>query len=79
MLPLPPLDGGRVAVGLLPNFLALPLARLEPYGMIILIAALLVLPVLGAQMDVDLNILPHLITGPVETIIRAIVWLTGNG
>ena len=48
MLPLPPLDGGRVAVGLLPDFLALPLARLEPYGMIILIAALLVLPVLGA-------------------------------
>jgi Zn-dependent protease len=79
MLPLPPLDGGRVAVGLLPNFLALPLARLEPYGMIILIAALLVLPVLGAQMGLDLNILPHLITGPVETIIRAIVWLTGNG
>ena len=27
MLPLPPLDGGRVAVGLLPNFLAGPLAR----------------------------------------------------
>ena len=79
MLPLPPLDGGRVAVGLLPNFLALPLARLEPYGMIILIAALLVLPVLGTQMGVDLNILPHLITGPVETIIRAIVRLTGNG
>jgi Zn-dependent protease len=79
MLPLPPLDGGRVAVGLLPKFLALPLARLEPYGMIILIAALLVMPVLGAQMGVDLNILPHLITGPVETIIRAIVWLTGNG
>jgi hypothetical protein len=34
---------------------------------------------LGAQMDIDLNILPHLITGPVETIIRAIVYLTGNG
>ena len=79
MLPLPPLDGGRVAVGLLPNFLALPLARLEPYGMIIIIAALLVLPVLGTQMGVDLNILPHLITGPVEAIMRAIVRLTGNG
>jgi Zn-dependent protease len=79
MLPLPPLDGGRVAVGLLPNFLALPLARLEPYGMIVLIVALLVLPTLGAQMGVDLNILPHLITGPVEAIIRAIVRLTGNG
>jgi hypothetical protein len=72
-------QGGRVAVGLLPKFVALPLARLEPYGMIILIAALLILPVLGAQMSVDLNILPHLITGPVETIIRAIVWLTSNG
>ncbi len=47
--------------------------------MIILIATLLVLAVLGAQMGVDLNILPQLITGPVETIIRAIVWLTGNG
>ena len=79
MLPLPPLDGGRVAVGLLPNFLALPLARLEPYGMFILIAVLLVLPLLGAQMGVNLNILPHLITGPVEAIIRAIVQLTGNG
>ena len=79
MLPLPPLDGGRVAVGLLPNFLAVPLARLEPYGMIILIAALLVLPVLGAQLGVDLNILSRLIGGPIEAIIRAIVRMTGNG
>lgn len=79
MLPLPPLDGGRVAVGILPNFLAVPLARLEPFGMLILILALLVLPVLGAQMGVNLNVLPHLITGPVEAIVRAIVRLTGNG
>ena len=35
MLPLPPLDGGRIAVGLLPNFLAEPFSRLEPYGMLI--------------------------------------------
>src|SRR5882672_8515957 len=33
MIPLPPLDGGRVAVGLLPNALAFPLARLERFGM----------------------------------------------
>jgi Zn-dependent protease len=37
LLPLPPLDGGRIAVGLLPKVLASPLARLEPYGMMILI------------------------------------------
>ena len=30
MLPIPPLDGGRVAVGLLPDVLAYPLSRLEP-------------------------------------------------
>ncbi len=41
MLPLPPLDGGRVAVGLLPNYLAEPLARLEPNGMMLLITQLL--------------------------------------
>ena len=37
LFPLPPLDGGRIAVGLLPNVFANPLARLEPYGMMILI------------------------------------------
>jgi Zn-dependent protease len=79
MLPLPPLDGGRVAVGLLPNFLAVPLKRLEPHGMMILIAALLLLPVIGAQMGVNLDILPRPIGGPIEAIIRAIVQLTGNG
>lgn len=38
LLPLPPLDGGRIAVGLLPRALALPLARVEPWGMLILVA-----------------------------------------
>ena len=44
MLPIPPLDGGRVAVGLLPSVLAVPLSRLEPYGMLILIGILILLP-----------------------------------
>lgn len=37
MLPLPPLDGGRVATGLLPRTPALALARLEPYGILIIL------------------------------------------
>jgi Zn-dependent protease len=37
MLPVPPLDGGRVAVGLLPHNAAVGLAQLEPYGMFIVI------------------------------------------
>ncbi|MDT8375812.1 MAG: site-2 protease family protein [Mariprofundaceae bacterium] len=41
LLPLPPLDGGRVAVGLLPASMGYPLARLEPYGFLIIVGLLL--------------------------------------
>ena len=37
LLPLPPLDGGRIAISMLPQRQAYQLARLEPYGMFILI------------------------------------------
>jgi Zn-dependent protease len=57
MLPLPPLDGGRIVTGLLPSFMAAPFARLEPYGLLILVALLFFLPVLGQQMGLDLNII----------------------
>ncbi|MDQ6968338.1 MAG: site-2 protease family protein [Mariprofundaceae bacterium] len=40
LLPLPPLDGGRVAVGLLPGPLAYQLSKLERYGFIIIVALL---------------------------------------
>jgi Zn-dependent protease len=46
LLPLPPLDGGRIAVSLLPHRLAIKLAGIEPYGMFILIG-LAITPVLG--------------------------------
>jgi Zn-dependent protease len=46
LLPLPPLDGGRVLTGILPPAYAYRFARIEPYGMWILIA-LLVTGVLG--------------------------------
>ena len=46
LLPLPPLDGGRIAVSLLPRQQGYQLSRLEPYGMFILIF-LAVTPVLG--------------------------------
>ena len=46
LLPLPPLDGGRVAISLLPHRQAFQLSKIEPYGMFILIF-LAVTPVLG--------------------------------
>jgi Zn-dependent protease len=78
MFPVPPLDGGRIAVGVLPDALASPLARLEPYGMLILIGLLFVLPMLGAQLGVDLNIVSQLIASSTDSVIRTILRLTGN-
>ena len=49
LLPILPLDGGRVLAGILPRSIALPYMRLEPYGMIIVIV-LLVSGILGKVM-----------------------------
>ena len=78
LFPLPPLDGGRIAVGVLPDAVASPLARLEPYGMLILIGLLFILPMLGAQTGVDVNIVWRFIAHSADAIIGAILRLTGN-
>jgi Zn-dependent protease len=78
LLPLPPLDGGRIAVGILPDALALPLARLEPYGMLILIAVLFLLPMLGDNLGIDLGFVSNAITISTGFVIEAILRLTGN-
>jgi len=79
MIPLPPLDGGRVAVGILPDFLARPLARLEPLGMPILIGLIFLLPLIGEQIGRNLNVIGWLLGGPVDSVIGAILRFTGNG
>jgi Zn-dependent protease len=78
LFPLPPLDGGRIAVGLLPNVLARQLARLEPYGMIILIGLLILLPLLGSQMGIDLHFVSRFISVSTDAVTRLILRLTGN-
>jgi Zn-dependent protease len=78
LFPLPPLDGGRIAVGLLPDALAVPLARLERFGMAILIGLIILLPLLGGQMGVDLSIVSHFIQSAASVVIEVILRLTGN-
>ena len=78
MLPLPPLDGGRVAVGLLPRALALPLAKLERYGMLILILLLFVLPTLSGQLGMRVNLFDTVIWPPVELLYNLIIVLAGH-
>jgi len=77
MIPLPPLDGGRVAVGLLPAPLAVKFARLERVGLIILLAALFLLPYLGDQIGVDLNIFYWLVGAPTEFLMRVFLTIFG--
>jgi Zn-dependent protease len=77
LMPLPPLDGGRIAVGLLPDRLALPLARLEPYGIMILIGVLFILPMIGAQIGLDFSIVSHVIAVVTSEIVAVILRLTG--
>lgn len=76
MLPLPPLDGGRVAVGLLPRALASSLARLERHGILILLG-LLILPYLGSRLGLDINILGLIIEPAVDLLADLVLSIVG--
>jgi len=78
LLPIPPLDGGRILVGILPRALGRPLSRLEPYGLVLLIGLLIVLPLLGAQIGLDLNYLSQVVTRSARAVIAVILRLTAN-
>lgn len=71
MLPLPPLDGGRVAVGLLPDILAGPLARIESYGIFIILGLLLITPFF------DFNFIGWLIFHPIRVLTELVSLLAG--
>ena len=78
LLPLPPLDGGRIVLGLLPPGLAAHYAKLERYGMAIIIGLLFVPPLIGMMLDVPLNILPWIVLLPVEFLLDLFLTLAGH-
>ncbi len=77
LIPIPPLDGGRIAVGLLPGPLARPLAGLERSGIFIILGAIFVLPWLGRELNMDLNVFGWLIGEPARALMELIVRLVG--
>ena len=77
MVPLPPLDGGRVAVGLLPDALAFPLARLERFGFPILIGLLFILPMIGREIGLELNVFLWIVWPIVESLYLLLAAVTG--
>jgi len=60
MIPIPPLDGGRVLVGLLPRQQAIAYSRIEPFGFLIVIALMY------------FNILDRFVFYPIAIILRAL-------
>lgn len=67
LLPIPPLDGGRIAVGLLPDRMANAIARIEPYGFL----ALLVL--------ISTGLLNNVLGPPVTLLQRLLMSIAGVG
>jgi Zn-dependent protease len=72
MLPIPPLDGGRVAVGLLPTPLARQLARLERVGLLIILLLLV------CEFMLHIRILSWFISAPRDFLLSLISILTGH-
>jgi Zn-dependent protease len=73
--PIPPLDGGRIAVGLLPYRLAHPLARLEPFGFFIVLGLVFLLPSLMRTLGIGFDPAYWLISVPSTAIYNAIIRL----
>ena len=70
LLPIPPLDGGRILVGLLPPPLDREFAKVEGFGMLLLLALLIFIPMLGERLHMNFNLLGPVIAVPVN-------WLEG--
>lgn len=77
LFPLPPLDGGRIAMGLLPLRWAARLAGFERFGLFILIGLLFIMPAIGREMGVDLDMFAWLIVPPVDFLLDVVATLTG--
>lgn len=71
LLPVPPLDGGRVAVGLLPQPLSMALAQLGRFGMLLLLAIFILLPLAG------INLFHYLVQIPVDFLERPLLAFLG--
>ena len=79
MLPLPPLDGGRVLVGILPRPLAVRVARVERYGMLLLIGVLFIVPTVGSYLGYPFSPLVWLMETPIGLTFDFILAVSGHG
>jgi len=79
MFPLPPLDGSRVLAGFLPNEQARKYLNAGRYGLLILMALLILPPLIGSQLGINLNILGWILLPPVEFVSDILIRAAGLG
>jgi Zn-dependent protease len=77
MLPIPPLDGGRVVLSILPKALARQYAKLERFGFLILLGIIFVLPMLGRQIGTDLNLFRWAVAAPLQWLMPILRGIAG--
>lgn len=75
LIPIPPLDGGRILVGLLPLRAAMMVAGLERYGLLIVIGVVFLLPLAIPGLD-PFGVFLREVVGPA---IRLVLFVTGHG
>jgi Zn-dependent protease len=75
MIPVPPLDGGRVLVGLLPYKQAAALSRIEPYGMLIIIVLVFFTNMFSYIISPFLNLGVQLLAGPQSGLVLGVTRL----
>jgi len=78
MLPIPPLDGGRILVSILPDWAAWKVARLERAGLFVVIGVLFLLPYLASNLGYNLDVTGLLIWMPVDFLMSVIATVTGH-
>lgn len=78
MLPIPPLDGGRILVSILPDWAAWKVARLERAGLFIVIGVLFLLPYFAQELGYSFDVAGLLIWVPVDFLMSVIATLTGH-
>jgi Zn-dependent protease len=79
LLPVPPLDGSHVIVGILPRPLAIRFAQLGRYGILAVLLVFFILPQLGDLLGVPINPFGWLILGPAEWAASRIFHAIGLG
>ncbi len=78
MFPLPPLDGGRIITGILPLKWAIPYAKLESYGLFILVSLIFLLPLMGERYGLDLDLFSHFMQAGIASLGNLIILLAGG-